>query len=121
MNTGLFTTDGRAIDLTEGTYQEDGGFGKIVYTVIVRRDGNMICGPTVTRSTWVQIKKAQALIKKFIQSDSSATGYYKKSRYAIVNRTASDAQIDRWITQMSKAEQRRDAAEAALMEMGVRA
>ena len=117
MNT-ITTTDGRQVDLMAGTYKEDGGFGNIVYTIIVKNDGTVFCGPTVTRSTWTQIHKAQTLVEKFLKADSAATGYYKESRYAIVNKTASDAQIDRWIAKMSKAEQHRDAAEAALMEMG---
>ena len=119
MNAKITTTDGREIDFTEGIYKEDGGFGKIVHTIIVKADGRVFCGPSVTRETWAQMKKAQALIKKFVEANSSATGYYKESRYAIVNRTSSDAQIDRWIERMKKAEQRRDAAHAALIDMGV--
>lgn len=116
----ITTIDGRQIkNLIGKTYIEAFRSQKYVATNIVeysRANGAEITypGPTFTIADFAKLSKAQKAAKQVIEADAKATGYYKESRYAIVNKTASEKAIERMIERMNKAEAKRQAAATVL-------
>ena len=115
------TTDGRTIEVGGPiTYLMGCRTGSIVWLDEARPGGRIGAGPAVTPETWAAIQKAQRAIRDWCRADSKATGYYKQSRYWIVNPgTASDKQIEQAIDRMNLWEGKRAAAAQRLAEMGV--
>lgn len=118
----ITTTDGRTVDFSAGQrYRKVGTtpMNSLVYTDVTVA-GQTFAGPTVTAANWAAIDKAQRAIRDWCRADSKATGYYKQSRYWIVNPgTGSDKQIDQAIDRMNLWERKRDEAAKRLSEMGV--
>lgn len=121
----ITTIDGRQIDNLIGkTYIEAFRSTNYVATNVVeysRANGAEVTypGPTFTIAEFAKLSKAQKAAKQFMEADADATGYYKESRYAIVNKTSSQKAIDRMIDRMLKAEDKRDAAARALADLQI--
>lgn len=112
------TTDGRTISLLQGTYSKAGQVGDLILTDITLFDGSVITGPTVDKTTFKNLLKAQRLSKQFREADSKATRYTKEARYLAVNRGDFD-KIDRLTARAESWERKRDAAYAGLAALGV--
>ena len=115
------TADGRTADIVGQTYVKKYACaaGKIIVTDVIMSDGTTYAGPLFEAAEWKKIEKAQKLKAQWLKADSKATGYYKESRYMIVNKTASDAKISKVIDMMTKWEDKRTQAQTALAQIGI--
>jgi hypothetical protein len=116
----LSTVGGQPIDIQAGTYVKVGEtFTKtIVYTDIITDKGIKVAGPTVTKETWVKIKKAQSLLKQFDKAEAIADRNLRQARYLIVN-WGSEKEIARLTAIADKAKARADRLYAELLTIGV--
>jgi len=100
-----------------GTYTKVEEFGEHVVTNIIK-NGATYAGPTITKQQWAAIKKAQSLVKRWVEADKKATEYYKQTRYWLVNGTGAAKQIDQGVARLTAWEIKRGNIREDLHDLG---
>jgi hypothetical protein len=113
------TADGRQITDLTITYAVAAYSGGLILSNQFTSTGPTYAGPAFRKADWALLQKAEKAKAAYGVAIRQYTRWYKASRFALVNNTASAKRIDQMIGWMDAANARANTAEAKLAALGI--